>query len=87
MSVPRNTNQNQNVYVINFVLTRYITRDELRKDMAEYGMGDEATITEVLNVDTDNVCPSFLEKFLSFSFLTQTNHSTNCFMHNALMSK
>lgn len=33
----------------------YITRDELRQAMTQYGMGDEATITEVLNdVDTDH---------------------------------
>ncbi|KAK1273144.1 Calcium-dependent protein kinase 33 [Acorus gramineus] len=33
----------------------YITRDELKQAMTEYGMGDEATINEILNdVDTDN---------------------------------
>ncbi|KAJ3706784.1 hypothetical protein LUZ61_010489 [Rhynchospora tenuis] len=34
----------------------YITRDELRQGMTKYGMGDEATISEVLDdVDTDKV--------------------------------
>ncbi|CAH9077645.1 unnamed protein product [Cuscuta europaea] len=34
----------------------YITREELRHAMKDYGMGDEATIGEILNdVDTDNV--------------------------------
>ncbi|XP_059636946.1 calcium-dependent protein kinase 29 isoform X2 [Cornus florida] len=34
----------------------FITRDELRHAMAQYGMGDEATIDEVINdVDTDKV--------------------------------
>ncbi|CAH9080830.1 unnamed protein product [Cuscuta epithymum] len=33
----------------------YITREELRQAMKDYGMGDEATISEILNdVDTDN---------------------------------
>lgn len=33
----------------------YITRDELKQAMTEYGMGDEATIDEVIqDVDTDN---------------------------------
>lgn len=37
-------------------LTRFITRDELRQAMTEYGMGDEATIDEILHdVDTDKV--------------------------------
>lgn len=36
--------------------TRYITRDELSQAMTKYGMGDEATISEVLDdVDTDKV--------------------------------
>ena len=36
--------------------TRFITREELRKAMTQYGMGDEATIDEVLeDVDTDKV--------------------------------
>lgn len=35
---------------------RFITRDELEKAMKEYGMGDEATIREIISeVDTDNV--------------------------------
>ncbi|KAG8365401.1 hypothetical protein BUALT_Bualt18G0101000 [Buddleja alternifolia] len=34
----------------------YITRDELETAMKEYGMGDEATIKEIISeVDTDNV--------------------------------
>ncbi|KAJ8618203.1 hypothetical protein MRB53_014389 [Persea americana] len=33
----------------------FITRDELKQAMTEYGMGDEATINEIINdVDTDN---------------------------------
>jgi hypothetical protein len=39
-----------------FIFTRFITRDELRLAMAQYGMGDEATIDEVIeDVDTDKV--------------------------------
>lgn len=34
----------------------FITRDELRHAMTEYGMGDEATIDEVIeDVDIDKV--------------------------------
>jgi calcium-dependent protein kinase len=36
--------------------SRYITRDELEQAMAEYGMGDEANIKQVLDeVDKDKV--------------------------------
>jgi len=35
---------------------RYITIDELESALKEYGMGDDATIKEVLSdVDSDNV--------------------------------
>ena len=35
---------------------RFITREELRQAMTEHGMGDEATIDEVIeDVDTDKV--------------------------------
>lgn len=38
-------------------LFSYVTREELRQALAEYQMGDEATIDEVIDdVDTDNVC-------------------------------
>jgi hypothetical protein len=45
---------------------RFITRDVLRQAMSQYGMGDEATIDEVIeDVDTDKV------KILSFDlFIT-----------------
>ena len=34
----------------------YITRDELETAMTQHGMGDEATIKEIISeVDTDNV--------------------------------
>ena len=37
-------------------VNRYITRDELEAAMKEYGMGDEASIKEIISeVDTDNV--------------------------------
>lgn len=40
--------------------TRFITRDELKHSMTQYGMGDDATIDEVINdVDTDNVRKTF----------------------------
>lgn len=43
------------IYFLEF-FTRYITRDELKHAMSQYGMGDEATINEVLDdVDTDKV--------------------------------
>lgn len=35
---------------------RYITKDELETAMKDYGMGDEASIKEIISeVDTDNV--------------------------------
>lgn len=35
---------------------RYITRDELETAMKDYGIGDEASIKEIISeVDTDNV--------------------------------
>jgi calcium-dependent protein kinase len=38
------------------IFTRFITRDELRLAMADYGMGYEATVDEVIeDVDTDKV--------------------------------
>lgn len=41
-------------------INRFITRDELRHAMTEYGMGDEAAIDEVINdVDTDKVSRSY----------------------------
>jgi len=37
-------------------ICRYITRDELETAMTQHGMGDEATIKEIISeVDTDNV--------------------------------
>lgn len=37
---------------------RYITIDELEAALKEYGMGDDATIKEILSdVDADNVKP------------------------------
>lgn len=45
-------------------INRFITRDELRHAMTEYGMGDDATIDEVINdVDTDKVSLSILYVF------------------------
>ncbi|KAJ0489191.1 putative protein kinase CAMK-CDPK family [Helianthus annuus] len=44
----------------------YITRDELRHAMTEYGMGDEATINEVLDdVDTDKDGKINFEEFVT----------------------
>lgn len=46
----------------------YITVDELEVALKEYGMGDDATIKEVLsNVDSDNTsktCPLVLSRKL-----------------------
>lgn len=37
-------------------INRFITRDELRHAMTKYGIGDDATIDEIINdVDTDKV--------------------------------
>jgi len=42
--------------LICWLYNRHITRDELESAMKEYGMGDEASIKEVISeVDTDNV--------------------------------
>lgn len=39
---------------------RFITRDELERAMKKYGMGDEATIKDIIaEVDTDNVSSSW----------------------------
>ncbi|XVF63622.1 hypothetical protein PTKIN_Ptkin09bG0101400 [Pterospermum kingtungense] len=44
----------------------FITRDELRQAMTEYGMGDEATIDEVIeDVDTDKDGRINLEEFVA----------------------
>ena len=69
-------------------LTSFITRDELRQAMTEYGMGDEATIDEIIDdVDTDKV--NFIYKsflpfnlnrlllFFSFLFFFIINHLSN----------
>lgn len=54
--------------MIFFIFIRFITRDELRQAMTEYGMGDEATIEEVLDdVDTDKVVDRYLI-FCAFFF-------------------
>lgn len=38
------------------ILIRFITREEIRQALTEYGMGDEATIDEVIDdVDTNKV--------------------------------
>lgn len=42
--------------VITLIIHSFITVDELESAMKDYGMGDEATIKEILTeVDTDNV--------------------------------
>lgn len=42
--------------LLGFGSYRYITRDELRQAMSDYGMGDEETINEIIDdVDTDKV--------------------------------
>lgn len=53
---------------------RFITRDELETAMKDYGMGDEATIREIISeVDTDNV-----SRFLfSFFFSPETKKPAN----------
>lgn len=51
------------------VYYRFITRDELESAMKEYGMGDEATIREIISeVDTDNVSqhPHNIFEFLHY---------------------
>ena len=44
------------LFVCSYFLSRFITREELKQAMTQYGMGDEATIDEVIDdVDTDKV--------------------------------
>lgn len=44
------------VFILFDLIYRFITRDELETAMKEYGMGDDATIREIISeVDTDNV--------------------------------
>lgn len=44
------------IFFLLLMLFSFITRDELESAMKEYGMGDEATIKEIIaEVDTDNV--------------------------------
>lgn len=51
-------------------LTRYITRDELKHAMSRYGMGDDATIDEVLDdVDTDKVSGDLASVLLDCLFV------------------
>lgn len=48
------------LHILRSIFTRFITRDELKNAMTEYGMGDDATINEVLDdVDTDKVHYNF----------------------------
>lgn len=43
---------------VRIFFNRYITIDELEAALKEYGMGDDATIKEILSdVDADNVKP------------------------------
>ena len=60
--------------ILNILLVifyRFITRDELETAMKDYGMGDEATIKEIISeVDTDNVRQAFIISFqLQLKFL------------------
>lgn len=51
----------------------FITRDELETAMKEYGMGDEATIKDIISeVDTDNVS-SLCHRIGIPNSLTRTN--------------
>jgi len=53
---------------------RIITRDELRQAMAQYGMGDDATIDEIIeDVDTDKVSNLSLSFYFDFSILISPN--------------
>ncbi|CAF2065116.1 unnamed protein product [Brassica napus] len=54
----------------------YITRDELKHSMTQYGMGDDATIDEVINdVDTDNDGRINYEEFVAMMTKGTTDHS------------
>lgn len=57
-----------------FTRNRYITIDELEAALKEYGMGDDATIKEILSdVDADNVKRK--EKaLLQFCFVSLTSN-------------
>jgi len=51
------------------VFNRYITTDELEAALKEYGMGDDATIKEILSdVDADNVKAKRLKLFSLVTF-------------------
>jgi hypothetical protein len=51
------------------VFNRYITTDELEAALKEYGMGDDATIKEILSdVDADNVKAKRLKLFALVTF-------------------
>ena len=71
---------------------RYITRDELRQAMTDYGMGDEATIDEILDdVDTDKVSLS-LSLYVAWSLMTLSvvfyaNWFTNFYMNKCRMEQ
>ncbi|KFK42039.1 hypothetical protein AALP_AA2G204000 [Arabis alpina] len=54
----------------------FITRDELKHSMTQYGMGDDATIDEVINdVDTDNDGRINYEEFVAMMTKGTTNDS------------
>lgn len=64
------------IYIHPFI--RFITRDELKHAMTEYGMGDEATIDEVINdVDTDKVSKNIFlfSKNVVYEFFVLKKHT------------
>ncbi|KAJ6978515.1 hypothetical protein NC653_026818 [Populus alba x Populus x berolinensis] len=57
----------------------FITRDELESAMKEYGMGDEATIKDIIaEVDADNVSAELLPKRV---YKNQSNLTANAGIH------
>ncbi|KAL8119575.1 calcium-dependent protein kinase-like [Apium graveolens] len=58
----------------------FITRDELESAMKEYGMGDEATIKEIISeVDTDNDGRINYEEFCAMMKSGTTQHTKSLF--------
>lgn len=45
---------------MSIILHRYITKDELKQALSQHGVGDDATIAEIIaDVDSDHVCNDF----------------------------
>lgn len=65
--------QTNSIWTDWFICLRFITREELRQALTQHGMGDEATIDEILeDVDTNKVSISTLNLIKNLIFAIQS---------------